>query len=219
MKRCLFILTAVACWASPSESAEVLVSLTDDENVLNGAGAEDAAVVIRTGEAEYRTSVPLGEWYDIAPVAVNKNGVQTLLNRRTLRMDEKTYRGQLNVQLSRLKEECPTKEIYLVTPVVDAAADARNDAGALLGDYVQALREAGTVWSVTIIDLAGAASVSEPKGEAFFLLGPEGTNRPPASVCCSVVGCLLDSRGRQSVESPGVRFRTDAGQGLSMMMR
>ena len=131
--------------------AVVLVSLTEDGNVLNGdATTTAAALVVRTGEEEYRASVPLGEWYDVAPVTVNKNGVQTLLNRRTMRMDATTYRGQLNILLNRLKSENPDREIYLVTPVADASSVSPNAVGALPGDYAAAVREAGNVWAVTV---------------------------------------------------------------------
>ena len=217
MRRGLLLLTAAACVGAASGAADVLVSLTDDGDVLNGADATTAtAIVVRMGVDEYRSSVPLGEWYDVAPVTVNKNGVQTLLNRRTMRMDATTYRGQLNILLNRLKVENPGREIYLVTPAADSSSVLPNGAGSLLGDYAAAVREAGNVWAVTVVDLAGAAPVSVPVGEGLFRSPPEGTNRPPASVSGSTVGCALDSRREQSAVSIGVPFFSDGVGGFSL---
>ena len=216
------VLCLLSAWNGSAEGVsapppDVIVSLADDENVLNGADVTTpAAIVVRTGEDEYRSSVPLGEWYDVAPVTVNKNGVQTLLNRRTMRMDATTYRGQLNILLNRLKDENPGREIYLVTPVADASSVAPNGAGALLGDYAAAVREAGNVWAVTVVDLAGAAPVTAPVGAGLFRSSPDATNRPPASVSGSTVGCTLDSRREQSAVSLGVPFFSDGVGGFSL---
>jgi len=149
---------AAACCAGVA-AAEVLVSLADDKDVLAGPEATASAIVVRTGEAAFRDSVPIGSWYDVEPAAVNKNGVQTRLNRRTMRMDPTTYRGQLNILLNRLKNENPDREIYVVTPAADSQAVMTNGVGAVLGDYAAAVREAGNVWAVTVVDLAGDAPV------------------------------------------------------------
>ena len=219
MRRCLLLLTVTARFVLSSGAADVIVSLADDGDVLNGAeAATAAALVVRTGEEEYRLSVPLGEWYDVTPVTVNKNGVQTLLNRRTMRMDAATYRGQLNILLNRLKAENPDREIYLVTPIADSSSALPNAAGALPGDYAAAVREAGNVWAVTVVDLAGAAPVTLPVREGLFHSAPDATNRPPASVSGATVGCVLDSRREQSAVSLGVPFFSDARNGFSLIL-
>ena len=197
---------------------DVLVSLANDGEALNGNAITTAALVIRTGEDEYHASVPLGEWYDVASVTVNKNGVQTPLNRRTMRMDATTYRGQLNILLDRLKDANPDREIYLVAPVADASSVLPNTAGALIGDYAAIVREAGNVWAVTVIDLAGSAPVTVPVREGLFRSPSDGTNRPPASVGCATVGCALDSRREQSAVSPGVPFFSDGVGGFSLIV-
>jgi len=156
-----------AVQAPSSVTTEVLVSLADDKDVLAAAETSATAIVMRTGEAAFSDSVPLGDWYDVEPAAVNKNGVQTRLNRRTMRMDQTTYRGQLNILLNRLKVENPNREIYLVTPEADSQAVSTNGVGAVLGDYAAAVREAGNVWAVTVVDLAGDAPATRGLRTAF----------------------------------------------------
>lgn len=204
--------------AEPSGTGEVLVSLSDDGEVLNGASVGDAAIVLRTGEEEYRASLPLGAWYDIAPVMVDKNGVQTRLNCRTMRMDATTYRGQLNILLSRLKDESPDREIYLVSSAADSSSVSTNGVGALPGDYAAAVREAGNVWAVTVVDLAGNAPVSAPASKGLFRSLADATNRPPASVGISTVGCALDSRREQSAVSCAVTFFSSGIDGMSLTL-
>ena len=128
-------------------------------------------IMIFVGTNDYNASVPLGEWYseDVVEVEVtgprgSKSGVMAERKKRTILMDNNTYRGRINIAMSKLKELYPTKQIILLTPIHrgDAFLSDRNiqpdelhanGVGEYIDAYVEAVKEAGNVWAVPVIDL------------------------------------------------------------------
>ncbi len=121
-------------------------------------GFDRAAVVVFCGPGDHSASVPLGERYAVSSATVNKNGVQTQLQRRVPIMDGTTYNGRLNMLLEGLKRDCPEREVALVILPSVAGSASVNGMGLRYEDYASAARKAGNAWAVTVVDL------SEPSG-------------------------------------------------------
>lgn len=79
-------------------------------------------------------------------------------------MDGNTLKGRINIAISTLKHMFPQKQIVLFTPVhrayakfgeknIQPAECYPNRLGLYIDDYVEAIKEAGNVWSVPVIDL------------------------------------------------------------------
>ena len=134
-------------------------------------GQEVDAIMIFVGTNDYNANVPLGEWFteEVVEVEVSgpkgsKSGVMAERKKRTLVMDDKTVRGRINIAMSQLKREYPTKQIILLTPIHrgDAFLSDRNiqpnelyanGVGEYIDAYVEVVKEAGNVWAVPVIDL------------------------------------------------------------------
>lgn len=80
------------------------------------------------------------------------------------RMDEGTFRGRINRLMDYLKTHFPTKQVIVLTPLhrgfaqfsagnVQPEEAYPNRIGVYVDEYVQALKEAGNVWAVPVIDL------------------------------------------------------------------
>ena len=114
--------------------------------------------------------MPIGSYYkeEMGEVkatggAVNGNYQQKRLH-RTLVMDPSTMCGRINIALSKLKDTYPDKQIVLLTPVHRGFAQFgpdniqpdelwQNAAGRWFDEYVEAIRQAGGVWSIPVVDL------------------------------------------------------------------
>ena len=81
---------------------------------------------------------------------------------RTPAMDD-TYRGRINIALDLLKRNFPTKQIVLLTPIHRSDFHANdnnwqcdesytNQCGLYIDDYINAVKEAGNIWAVPVID-------------------------------------------------------------------
>lgn len=126
------------------------------------------AVIIFMGTNDYNNGVPMGEWYEEKDEQVEyAHGAPKKLvdrKRRYMKMDKDTYRGRINIALNQVKRMYPEKQIVLVTPIHRAqfhhgeknwqiTEDYTNQCGLYIDDYVNAVKEAGNVWAVPVIDL------------------------------------------------------------------
>ena len=134
-------------------------------------GQEVDAIMIFVGTNDYNANVPLGEWFteevvsvEVTGPKVSKSGVMAERKKRTIAMDDKTVRGRINIAMSQLKREYPTKQIILLTPIHRGTAllsDSNiqpdelhaNGVGEYIDAYVDVVKEAGNVWAVPVIDL------------------------------------------------------------------
>lgn len=132
-------------------------------------GDDFDAILIFMGTNDFNRGVPLGQWYtetnervDVAHGGETKH--QQPRKRRTLAMDETTFRGRINISLAKIKAMYPTKQVVLLTPIHRAGffmsdknwqptEDYANAYGDYISDYADAVAEAGRVWSVPVIDL------------------------------------------------------------------
>ena len=76
---------------------------------------------------------------------------------------ETPYKGRINIGIHRLKQLFPDKQIVLLNPVapltggfwrenVQPDENYQNSCGEYVDAYVQAVKEAGNVWGVPVID-------------------------------------------------------------------
>ena len=141
------------------------------EKLIKEHGQDVDAIMIFVGTNDYNASVPLGEWYteEVVNVEVSgprgsKSGIMTERKKRTLVLDKGTVRGRINIAMSQLKKEYPTKQIILLTPIHRGTAllsDRNiqpdelhaNGVGEYIDAYVDVVKEAANVWAVPVIDL------------------------------------------------------------------
>ena len=106
----------------------------------------------------------MGEWYDVAVEKVMRSSGPAELPRRRFSMDEKTFKGRINRLMSYLKENFPDQQIVLMTAIhrgfaqfgpknIQPEETFPNLLGLYIDDYNDAIREAGRIWSVPVIDL------------------------------------------------------------------
>lgn len=128
-------------------------------------GDDVDAILIFAGTNDYNAGVPLGEWYTEKDEPVEVSGPkQEIRKRRTLQMDEQTFRGRINRVMSYLKTNYPTKQIILLTPIhrgyarfsdnnIQPDESYPNRIGLYVDAYVDVIKEAANVWAVPVIDL------------------------------------------------------------------
>lgn len=127
-------------------------------------GQDIDAIFVFVGTNDYNNNVPVGEWYNYSMDTVNHNGVMVSRVRRDLSYDDKTFCGRTNIVMRHLKERYPTKQIILLTPLhrgfsefgeynVQPDEHYANACGNFIDEYAAAVKEAGSVWAVPVIDL------------------------------------------------------------------
>lgn len=138
-------------------------------NKLKAEHGDDVdAIMIFLGTNDYNEGIPVGEWYkesqeEVIAARGSKVKQPYLRNKRTFVMDNKTFKGRINLALDSIKRMYPTKQIILLTPIHRGRAyfndknwqpteDYTNWCGEYLDAYVDAIKEAGNVWAVPVID-------------------------------------------------------------------
>lgn len=131
-------------------------------------GDDFDAIIILIGTNDYNAGVPIGEWMeekDEQVLAARGKPKQLEQRKRQYLIEDKaTLRGRINIAMKKLKQMFPTKQIVLLTPIHrggfypndtnwQPTEDYRNKCGERLEAYVQAVKEAGQVWAVPVIDL------------------------------------------------------------------
>ena len=143
---------------------------------------EDPDVVfVFAGTNDFNGNVPLGEWYAVSEAKANKNGREVALKKRELSFDRGTFRGRINIAMSRLRELFPTSRLVLLTPVhrgyakfsednVQPDESYANERGLFIDDYVAVVKEAGNVWSAKVVDVNADAGLypNSRAHDAFF---------------------------------------------------
>lgn len=132
------------------------------------------AIIIFVGTNDYNNGVPIGEWYEEKDeqVVYGHGEPKKPVNRkhRYPRMDKDTYCGRINIALDKVKRMYPTKQIVLLTPIHRAqfyrsetnwqiTEDYTNQCGLYIEAYINAVKEAGNVWAVPVIDLNSACGL------------------------------------------------------------
>ena len=122
------------------------------------------AIFIFAGTNDFNGGCPLGTWWEMTQETINSHGQTLTKPRRRLSLDAQTFRGRINRVLSYLRQEFPSQQLVLMTPIhrgyanfgganVQPEESFPNDAGIYLETYVGALREAADIWATELIDL------------------------------------------------------------------
>lgn len=127
------------------------------------------AILIFIGTNDYNAGLPIGHWYDETTEKVYAaTGAPQQLQTRKRRvpaMNNETFCGRINIALKKIKTDFPDKQVVLLTPIhrgyayfgdnnVQPDESYQNKAGLYLESYIKAVKEAGKVWSIPVIDLA-----------------------------------------------------------------
>ena len=150
-------------------------------------GDDFDAITIFIGTNDFNNAVPIGNWYveteDSVEAARNKQWPKGkyLRRKRTPSMDKSTYRGRINIALSKLKKMYPDKQIVLLTPIhrayfygsdtnIQPTEEYANNAGYFFDEYVNSVKEAGNIWAVPVIDLNSVSGLYPltDEGAAYY---------------------------------------------------
>lgn len=125
------------------------------------------AIIVFMGTNDFNASIPIGEWFTEKEeqVMAARGEVKKLVARkqRTPIMSTETYKGRINIGISQLKKLFPDKQIVLLTPLHRSFAEFgeknvqpdesyQNNCGEYIDVYIQAIKEAGSLWGVPVID-------------------------------------------------------------------
>ena len=185
------------------------------EQLKKEHGGEVDAIVILMGTNDFNDGVPIGEWFTETEeqVMAARGQTQKLETRkkRTPIMDGSTYKGRINIGINRLKQLFPDKQIVLLTPLhrslanfgetnVQPDENYQNSCGEYVDAYVQAVKEAGNVWGVPVIDFNAVTGLNPMVEEQLIYFydasqhertDTHGTNADVSVVC---VACYILNR-------------------------
>ncbi len=150
------------------------------------------AIMIFIGTNDYNNGVPIGEWYTEKDekVMYGHGQPKKLVDRkrRYMNMDANTYRGRINIAIDKVKRMYPTKQIVLMTPIHRAqfhrneknwqcTEDYTNQCGIYLEEYINAVKEAGNIWALPVIDLNAVSGLYPMMDEYAQYFSDKDTDR------------------------------------------
>jgi lysophospholipase L1-like esterase len=111
-----------------------------------------------------------------------------LRKKRTLVMDDTTLKGRINIGMAKLKSLYPDKQIVLLTPLHRSIANFgdknvqpderyQNMCGEYIDAYVNAVKEAGNVWGVPVIDFNSVSGLNPMVEEQLIYFHDESFDR------------------------------------------
>lgn len=155
-------------------------------------GDDFDAIIIFMGTNDYNNAVPLGRWYDEKVETVEyghryEKRPETRVRRIPCK-DKDTFRGRINIALDSLKRTFPEKQIVLLTPIHRSGfyaneknwqvpEDYTNRCGEYLDAYADAVKEAGQVWAVPVIDLGALCGLYPMMDEYAYYFHNAETDR------------------------------------------
>ena len=138
------------------------------EQIKNDHWNEVDAILVFMGTNDFNMSVPIGDWFiekEEQVMAAHGEIKQPVTRRhRTPVMSDKTFKGRINIGITKMKELFPDKQIVILTPLHRALADFgernlqpdenyQNGCSEYIDAYIQTIKEASNIWGVTVIDL------------------------------------------------------------------
>lgn len=158
------------------------------QRLYNERAMDIDAIIIFCGTNDFNASIPLGEWYSEEEVTINKNGSEVTLKHRIPEMTDSTFRGRINIAMDWIKDNYPTKQVILLTPIHRGFASFgrtnvqpeelySNLLGKYLDDYVEAIKETANVWSVPVIDLNAICGIYPMKESNTQYINKTDTDR------------------------------------------
>lgn len=143
--------------------------VTRQAELLNvNQGKELNAIMVFLGTNDFNSGLPIGEWFtekeEKVWVATGQPQREVIRKRRTPILSESTFKGRINIGLLKLKQLFPDKQIILLTPLHRAYAtfgnnnvqpdeSYQNSCNEYFDAYIQAIKEAGSIYSIPVIDL------------------------------------------------------------------
>lgn len=128
-------------------------------------GQDVDAIVVFVGTNDYNASLPMGEWYNVSSEVVDVfSPMKVARLHREFVTDDDCFKGRINNTIKWLKSHYPTKQIIFLTPIhrgfakfsewnIQPDETYSNAQGLFIDDYVEAIKEAGNIWAVPVIDL------------------------------------------------------------------
>lgn len=150
------------------------------------------AIFVFMGTNDFNAGVPVGEWFTEkeAQVMAAHGESRKLVTRmkRDFIMTDETYKGRMNIAINRLKQLFPDKQIVLLTPLHRSFAEFneknvqpdesyQNLCGEYIDAYVQAIKEAGNLWGIPVIDINGLAGINPMVEEQLIYLNDASFDR------------------------------------------
>lgn len=120
---------------------------------VGSVDSQSDIVFVFGGTNDFNLNIPMGEWYTL-------NGTT-----RSVSHDKSTFRGALTTLCEALLSRFPNKKNVLLTPLHrhtysgDYTDLQANSEGLYLEDYVNAIKEAGKMYSIPVIDLYGESGL------------------------------------------------------------
>lgn len=145
------------------------------EQLKKEHGEEVDAIMVFLGTNDFNGGVPVGEWFveteEQVMAARGETKKMVTRKKRTPILTKETYKGRINIGLLRLKQLFPDKQIVLLTPLHRSSAtfgdknvqpdeSYQNSCGEYVDAYVQAVKEAGNVWGMPVIDLNSVSGLN-----------------------------------------------------------
>ena len=139
--------------------------LAQAQKLKEERGDQVDAIIIFAGTNDYNEGIPLGDWYRTENTSVEVAGPsQEMRVKRIQQTEDTNFRGRINKAMSFLKENFPTQQIILLTPIHRAQAyfgdnniqpeeAFPNKSGLYVDTYVDIIKEASNIWAVPVIDL------------------------------------------------------------------
>lgn len=150
------------------------------------------AITILLGTNDFIGEVPLGEWYGQTlmktKAAMGYPAREYTRLSKTPLMDNTTLRGRINIAVSTLKRMFPDKQIVILTPIhrsystfgndnVQPDESFPNNLGLYFIEYVNAIKEAGNVWGIPVIDLNSLCGINPMVEEQVMYFSNSETDR------------------------------------------
>jgi len=155
-------------------------------------GDEVDAILVFMGTNDFNNSVPIGQWFteQDEQVMAARGEPQKLVTRkrRTFILSPDTYKGRINIGISQLKKLFPDKQIILLTPLHRSIANFgeknvqpdesyQNRCGEYIDAYVQAIKEAGNLWGIPVIDFNAVTGINPMVEEQVLYFHDAGFDR------------------------------------------
>lgn len=162
------------------------------EQLQKEHGNEVDAILIFLGTNDYNHGIPIGEWFtestEQVMAAHGEPAKMVTLKKRMPIMDDKTYKGRINIGISLIKKLYPDKQIVLLTPMHRSLANFgeknlqpeesyQNSCGEYIDAYVDAIKEAGNVWGIPVIDMNAVTGMNPMVDEQLIYFYDKGFDR------------------------------------------
>ncbi|MDR0987878.1 MAG: SGNH/GDSL hydrolase family protein [Prevotellaceae bacterium] len=148
-------------------------------------------ILVFIGTNDFNAGIPIGHWFTQQEETVyaargREKGMVSRMHRTPV-LSDSTFCGRINRGILRLKQLFGDKQIILLTPLhrglfnrsesnVQPDENYQNRCGEYVDAYVQAIKEAGNIWSIPVIDLNAIAGIQPMVDEQKFYFNDSQTD-------------------------------------------